>query len=117
MKINRSVLQNLCALSKEFHPREVGGILLGRNVINDFVMMPGKFSYGEVLVNMYDVPIYPNMAGTFHSHPTPDARPSRADLSFFSRWGRIHLIIGAPYDLNSVKAYDPQGKPVDVVIE
>jgi proteasome lid subunit RPN8/RPN11 len=108
MKIRKEVLEALLELSKGAYPNEVGGLLLS-NPVNDFVIMPGKFSRNSVNVYMNQLPIYPTLRGTFHSHPSPDNRPSKADLDFFGRLGREHLIIAYPYVLNSTAVYDGRG--------
>jgi proteasome lid subunit RPN8/RPN11 len=62
------------------------------------------------------IPIYPDLAGTFHSHPTPNAEASRADLKLFGEIGKQHIIFGYPYNLNSFQAYDSMGKKIQVKI-
>jgi proteasome lid subunit RPN8/RPN11 len=47
--------------------------------------------------------------GTVHSHPTPDYRPSKADLALFAKKGIIHLIIRYPYTQGDIACYDNSG--------
>jgi proteasome lid subunit RPN8/RPN11 len=56
------------------------------------------------------LPIYINSVGTFHSHPINSFKPSNADLDFFSRLGKRHLIVAYPYVPESIGVYDSFGK-------
>ncbi len=116
MRIKKEVLEKILALCKEAYPNEVAGILLGTDTVNDFVIMPGEYFEASVYVKTYNIPIYPNAAGTFHSHPGPPV-PSRADLDFFSKTGREHLIIGWPYNLENIRSYDSMGRraPLQII--
>ncbi len=118
MKITKELLERLMEISKEAYPREIGGILLKKKeVISDFVIVPGQFETHSIYVRYDQLPIYPNSAGTFHSHPSNNPNPSKADLDFFSRLGKTHMIIAHPYSLNSIGVYDSSGKAsrLDVV--
>jgi proteasome lid subunit RPN8/RPN11 len=117
LAIRKKVLANLLGISREAHPYEVGGLLLGRGAIEDYVLIPGEFAEQSIYIHMDRIPIYTNLAGTFHSHPSPDARPSRADLNLFGRIGKAHIIIGYPYALNSTRAYDSRGKAIELRVE
>lgn len=96
------------ALAREAYPNEVGGILLGKRIINDFVIVPARFSRNSVRVFLDLIPIYPEFVGTFHSHLSGALLPSRADLEFFSSFGRIHLIV----DGYSFRAFSSKGKEI-----
>jgi proteasome lid subunit RPN8/RPN11 len=114
MRITRDLLEKLIELCGGAHPREVGGLLLGKKKTleaNDFVIIPGRFQYSSIYIHMDRIPIYPNLIGTFHSHPSPNSRPSGADLDLFGRLGKVHLIFAYPYDLNSIGVYESSGKP------
>ena len=110
MKIKKPVIDTILGLCQEAYPREIGGILLGKRIVDDFVLVPGQFSMHSIYIRLYDIPIYTNAAGTFHSHPAPQPKPSGADLDFFRRVPGKHLIVTVPYDLNSVHVYDSKGK-------
>lgn len=116
MKIKKELLENLLELCKEAHPREVGGLLLGRRVVDDFVIVPGRFYESSIYIWIDRIPIYPSMKGVFHSHPTSNVNPSRADLKLFGEMGREHIIFAYPYDLNSFQAYDSLGKKTKVTL-
>lgn len=110
MIIKKALLKNILILCAEAHPREVGGILLGKPVVDDFLIVPGSFNYSSIYIHMDQIPIYTNLVGTFHSHPSPHNVPSRADLDLFGRIGKEHLIIGYPYNEKSIRAYTSLGK-------
>jgi proteasome lid subunit RPN8/RPN11 len=110
MKIKRELLEAVLELCRNAHPREIGGLLIGKETVDDYVIVPGKFYDFSIYIRMDQIPIYPNLCGTFHSHPTPNNCASKADLDFFGRIGREHLIIAYPYNLNSIQAYDSLGR-------
>lgn len=114
MKIKKNILSNMLELAKEAYPREAGGLMLGGEVVDDFVLIPGQFNLNNVTVKLNQLPIYTNKKGTFHSHPSRNPNPSQADKSFFSKMGQYHLIIAKPYKLNSLKAYNNRGEETEV---
>ena len=115
MKIKKELIEKLLVISKEAYPNEVAAILLN-NPVDDFVIMPAEFTTYQVHVKMHLIPIYPTLYGTFHSHPSPNNNPSKADLSFFGKLGKEHLIISYPYDLNSIAVYMNNGEKGDLEI-
>ena len=113
MKISKELVERIAGISKQAYPREIAGLLLGKkDTIDDFVIMPGEYETRHVYIKMHLLPIYANKMGTFHSHPSPNNRPSRADLDFFSSGGKVHLIISNPYDFNSIAAYNSRGEKI-----
>ena len=63
------------------------------------------------------MPIDYTIIGTVHSHPSPSARPSDADLQLFRKHGKVHIISSLPFSVNSWKGYDQKGKEIDIKIE
>ena len=116
MRIKREVMKGILELCRNAHPYEVGGLLLGKRTVSDYVLIPGRFYSYSIYIWMDRIPIYPSLAGTFHSHPSPNNKPSRADLRLFGEIGREHMIIAHPYDLNSIQAYDTFGKGKEVKV-
>lgn len=112
MKISKKLLNNLIELSKNAFPNEVGGILLGKPIANDFVLFPGEFSRHYVKMNLFNIPIYGNTVGSFHSHPNNVLNPSTADLKLFGKVGSFHIIFG----MDCFKCYDYSGKELDIEI-
>ncbi len=118
MKIARDTLKFILEASRSSAPDEFAGMLSATgDVITDVVLVPGTES-GEVSAVML-LFMLPNIstAGTVHSHPSGNRRPSAEDLELFDRKGRYHIIVGAPFDTSSWTCYDNKGEPVrlDVV--
>lgn len=116
MIIKKGLLEAILELCQNAHPREIGGLLMGKKVVDDYVIVPGKFYNFSIYIRMDQIPIYPDLFGTFHSHPTPNNQPSKADLDYFGRIGKEHVIIAYPYNLNSLQAYDTLGNKVQVKV-
>jgi proteasome lid subunit RPN8/RPN11 len=57
------------------------------------------------------MPLSTHVAGSVHSHPSGNIRPSDADISFFSRSGRYHIIVGYPYTRDNWQGYRVDGTP------
>jgi proteasome lid subunit RPN8/RPN11 len=90
--------------------REDGG------VIREFLFLP--FTSTQVSASLrYDLmPLDPHVAGSAHSHPGGALRPSGADLRFFPRLGRYHIILGPPYSLSSWRCFTSDGGPCDLAV-
>ncbi len=117
MKIARETLQFIIEVSKSSAPLEFAGMLSAEGeVITEVVVVPGTESSDESAV--MQLFMLPNIhtVGSVHSHPSGNLRPSRADLELFAKKGIIHIIAGAPYDLNSWRCYDKDGAPIELEI-
>ena len=112
MKITETALEFMLECAKGAHPREFIGLLRAeKGVITETLLFPGsKFNRSSSSLLFDMVPPDPSIVGSVHSHPS-EPIPSKADLEFFRRTGRIHLIIGYPYTASTVAAYDAFGKP------
>jgi proteasome lid subunit RPN8/RPN11 len=119
VKIKSAALEFILGVSKKFHPREFGGMLRGRGDLIEEVLIIPATTYGEDFVStrLDMVPIDRSVIGSFHSHPGPNFRPSDADIAFFGRTGRVHLIVKSPFkSLDDVAAYDGEGKRIDLEV-
>ena len=100
--IARDTLHFILEASRSSEPNEFAGLLsVEGDIISDVLILPGtESSRMSALVRLY---MLPNMsvAGSAHSHPSGDLRPSDPDLIFFSRTGDYHLIVGPPFDEKS----------------
>lgn len=114
--IRRDVVRLMGELGKEAHPREYGAALRAEGgVITELVLVPGMIGGdSHTIMRTWNLPIDASIVGTVHSHPSPNASPSDADRQFFSHFGSIHLIIGAPYGERSWRAYDLTAAPVEL---
>jgi len=113
MKLSKELFKTLRELTISAVPNEVGGVILGKEVGKDFVLFPAEFSRHYVKMNLFNIPIYTDILGTFHSHPNGIVRPSAADLKMFRKMGNFHLIFGP----NNFKCYDNSGKEVELIIQ
>ncbi|MEA3293722.1 MAG: Mov34/MPN/PAD-1 family protein [Euryarchaeota archaeon] len=98
-------------VSRSTAPKEFAGLLRAEEgVIKDVIFLPGtESSEIRAVLRLYMMPNM-SMAGSVHSHPTPNTNPSGADLALFTRIGDHHIIVGAPYNKRSWKCYDRSGK-------
>lgn len=97
--VRRELLDLLLALGASNDPNEFAALLREKDgVIEECDLVPGTVTNEDsasVLLDM--MPLDTHRAGSAHSHPNGVLRPSLADLSFFSRTGRYHFIVGWPY--------------------
>ena len=120
-KIKRKCLDLIFECAKSSYPNEFGGLLRvdedNKNVISEIVILPGTISGdSHAIFKLHMMPIDFSIVGTVHSHPSPSANPSDADLQLFRKHGRIHIIAANPYTKTSWKAYDFNGKLAEIKI-
>jgi len=110
--IAKDTLYFILEACKSTMPMEFAGLLRAEEgVITEVLMLPGTESSNKsALLRLY---MLPNMrvVGSVHSHPSPNIRPSRADLIFFAKTGNYHIITGPPFDESSWICYDRSGTP------
>ncbi|WP_175059164.1 Mov34/MPN/PAD-1 family protein [Thermococcus sp. 2319x1] len=118
VKIRKELLEYLLQLARDFYPNEFGGFLREKDgVFEEVLIIPkGYFGKSSVYFDTWLLPHDENIKGTVHSHPVPSSRPSQADVSFFSKFGGVHIIIAYPFKEESVKAYNSEGKEIEIVI-
>lgn len=109
--IAHDTLTFILEVSKSTAPNEFAGLLRAENgIITEVLVLPGTTS-SEVsaVMHLFMLPVI-SIAGSVHSHPTPNARPSMHDLSMFVRTGNCHIIVGFPYTEDSWRCYDVNGE-------
>jgi len=118
--IERSTLQLIQESAREIYPNEFGGFLsVGDDpgVISEIVLLPGTISGSTHAIFRLDMsPPDSSIVGTVHSHPSPYPTASEADMHLFQKYGRIHIIIAAPYDDTSWRAYDHHGQRISLEV-
>jgi proteasome lid subunit RPN8/RPN11 len=106
--------------AKSCHPNEGILILQGKHkqnttFINGLVIPPfsthGPFYSG---FSGYELPFDLSYIGTVHSHPSGSTRPSLEDLHNY--FGLISLIIGYPYEYDTISAFDRNGSRLQLEI-
>ena len=120
-KIRRKCLDLIFECAKSNFPNEFGGLLRvdddAKDVISELVILPGTISGdSHAIFKLHMMPIDFSIVGTVHSHPSPSANPSDADLQLFRKHGRVHIIAANPFNKDSWKAYDYNGKEIDIKV-
>ncbi|MDD1716255.1 MAG: Mov34/MPN/PAD-1 family protein [Methanolinea sp.] len=116
--IRRDLLELLLQMGSDRHPCEFVGVLREEGgVITELNLLPGTTS-NEFSANLfYDMmPLDTHVAGSAHSHPNGVLAPSDADLSFFPRLGRYHVIVGYPYTLQDWRCFRADGTPIPLEV-
>jgi proteasome lid subunit RPN8/RPN11 len=111
--IRAGVVQVLLEMGLRAHPHEFASLLREENgVIHEVDLLPGTLG-GEHHATMHldMMPLDTHVAGSAHSHPNGLLRPSSADLAFFSRAGRYHIIVGYPYHQENWRCFLTDGRP------
>ena len=117
--IKKEILSLLLELGRDSHPNEFVALLTEREgVIDEVNLLPGTITGDSSATLLMDMmPLDTHRAGSAHSHPNGVIQPSDADISFFPRTGRFHLIIGYPYWEGDWRCFTADGKPcsLDVI--
>ncbi len=118
IRIRRELLEYILEMARDFYPNEFAGFLREENgVFEEVLIAPaGHFGKSSAFFNTWLLPHDHTIRGTVHSHPVPISRPSEADLSFFSKFGGVHLIVYWPFDEDSVTAYSSDGRRVRITV-
>jgi proteasome lid subunit RPN8/RPN11 len=116
--IRQDLLTLLLEMGRENHPNEFVALIRERDGIMDEVnLLPGTVAGEDSASLFYDMmPLDTHLAGSAHSHPNGVLRPSNADVNFFPRTGRFHLIIGYPYRENDWQCFTANGDPCDIEV-
>jgi len=120
-KIKKRCLDLIFECAKSSYPNEFGGLLRidseKRDTIIELVILPGTISGdAHAIFRLHMLPIDFSIVGTVHSHPSYSNRPSDADLQFFGKSGKVHIISANPFDMNSWKAYDYDGNQIEMIV-
>jgi proteasome lid subunit RPN8/RPN11 len=116
--IRHELLSLLLELGRDSHPNEFVALLRERDgVIEELNMLPGTITGKDSASLFFDMmPLDTHLAGSAHSHPNGVLRPSDADINFFPRGGRYHLIIGYPYRESDWKCFAADGTPLTLEV-
>ena len=116
--IRKDVLDMINNAAVETYPNEFVAAMRAENgVISELLLLPGSIS-GEThaTLMLHMLPIDYTVVGSVHSHPGYSARPSDADLQFFSHFGAVHIITCLPFDHTSWKAYNLNGERITLEV-
>lgn len=116
--ISADTLALLLTMGRESHPREFATLLSAEDgIIRDVTIIPGTVSgYESASVLCEMIPLNLGHIGSAHSHPNGVIRPSEADISFFSRTGSCHIIIGYPYEQDCWGCFYSDGTRRDIEV-
>jgi proteasome lid subunit RPN8/RPN11 len=110
--IKKATLEALLLAAKNTYPDEFIALLSSTKgkIIDEFVLLPATYGKDFSSIRFDLMPYDSNAKGSVHSHPGPYATPSKADLRAFRAMGEIHLIIAAPFNFQSARAFNASGK-------
>ena len=116
--IKQDILSLLLELGRNSHPNEFVALLRERDgLIDEVNMLPGTVTGSGSASLHYDMmPLDTHLAGSAHSHPSGVLHPSSADVNFFPRNGKYHMIVGYPYGKTDWRCFTADGKPFDMVV-
>jgi proteasome lid subunit RPN8/RPN11 len=116
--IRHALLSLLLELGRDSHPNEFVALLRERDgIIEELNMLPGTITGENSASLFFDMmPLDTHLAGSAHSHPNGVLRPSNADIKFFPRSGRFHIIIGCPYHESDWKCFSADGVPQTIEV-
>lgn len=125
--IAEETLEFALEASRDAHPDEYMGLLRGTEsdrlglredglVITDVLVIPGTTSNSvSATVKTSMIPNDVSSLGSVHSHPNGVLRPSDEDRRTFGS-GKVHIIIGHPYERNDWQAFDRHGERRDLPV-
>ncbi|MDO8538777.1 MAG: Mov34/MPN/PAD-1 family protein [archaeon] len=118
MKILKRLLEDLLQASRNTFPNEFLALLAvnKEQVIAEFVLIPTIYGKTHAIFRRDLMPIDKSIVGSYHSHPSNSSKPSSADLRVFSGIGKIHLIGHYPYNFDTIKAFNEEGKIIELEI-
>ena len=111
--IRQGLLDLLLEMGRDAHPKEFVAVLTERDdLIEEVNLLPGTVTGGDSASLLFDMmPLSTHIAGSCHSHPNGVLQPSDADIRFFPRTGRFHIIIGYPYHQDNWRCFTADGRP------
>ena len=113
-----ALLESAREVDQEGGGREFVAVLREEDgVIREFLFLPFTSTSGSASLRYDLMPLDLHIAGSAHSHPSGALRPSNADLRFFPRLGRYHLILGPPFSETSWRCFTSDGSPCDLEVE
>ncbi len=119
VRIKRVAFELILGVSRNLYPNEFIGLLRKnkRGVVSEVLVLPqSTYGKGFSSINLYMIPMYGNYHGSVHSHPSRVPYPSRGDLQFFDRLGSVHVIVAYPFREEDARAFDREGKEIELEI-
>ena len=107
------IVKDISYMARTSFPKETFCLLRTINgVLAEYVLAPGSES-SEISAIFFPTRLGHDhsLIASCHSHPTPNNRPSRADLHTFRKFP-VNIIIGAPFNFSTLGVYNLQGEPI-----
>ena len=119
IKISVKVAEDICKASKNVFPNEFISLVgsRGKNgIIDELVVVPAIFGEFHSIIYSHLIPFDSRIMGTVHSHPTESNYPSDSDFQSFRKLGKIHIIICRPFSLYDMRAFESNGRKMQIEI-
>jgi proteasome lid subunit RPN8/RPN11 len=120
--IERNVVQAIIKLAKNAHPNEFTAFLQG-NIRNRVCYVKGVVYEHYHATDRQaqsaltkDVPLFSEVIGTVHSHPSFNNLPTSTDKQGLFQSGLVNIIICKPYTFHRIAVYDTKGIPMDFTV-
>jgi len=112
-KIQRAVLESIVQAAQNTYPNEFIAFLGGdlkKQVVKELLILPSVSGTEQAIIRSDLLPLNVKSMGSVHSHPSHSNFPSAADKKMFSKQGEIHLIICLPFSVQTIRAFNTDGK-------
>jgi len=112
IRIEKELLDFISNAAKNNYPNEFAAFLReDKDIISEIVLSPFSiFGRNSSTISNFSLPIDPTIIGSVHSHPGRSGSPSESDLIFFSRYGKVHIIVRYPFELEDYFFYSREGE-------
>lgn len=116
--IRARTLRMILEASRETYPNEFSATLRAEDgIINEVLLLPGTLQgQTSAILRLHMLPIDYTVVGSVHSHPSGVIEPSDADLQLFEKFGKVHIIVGSPFDMRSWRAFDFRGDLIRIEV-
>jgi proteasome lid subunit RPN8/RPN11 len=116
--IRARTLRMILEASRETYPNEFSATLRAEDgIINEVLLLPGTLQgQTSAILRLHMLPIDYTVVGSVHSHPSGVIEPSDADLQLFEKFGKVHIIVGSPFDMRSWRAFDFRGDVIRIEV-
>lgn len=107
-KIKKDLMIEMLNAAKNSYPNEFICFLGGdskKEEITEFVFLPNETDENSASINTQVIPFDDTIVGSLHSHPNSTNTPSYADKKLFAKY-KINLILGYPFLIENIGAYD-----------
>jgi proteasome lid subunit RPN8/RPN11 len=118
LKIKRNCVKSMLAAARSAYPNEFIGILegdrKGEEILVESMLVPPNINVGRRSASFSPWMLSSSISdiGTFHSHPHGSSRQSGQDRAMGSKEGGVHFVLGWPFELENLVAYDSSGNRV-----